>query len=237
MSYSVKLDNFEGPMDLLLYFIQRDKLNIYDISIRNITKEYLEFINVMKKLNIEIAGEFIMMAAMLMRIKSRMLLPRIQYSDDELLDDPRTDLIRRLVEYKQFKDASMNMAGLLDEHSMKFKKGVKLEIKTLEKNPTEYFKNITVFDLISILNDTLDRMSENNIFETNVEEYHIDEKLEMIRHQLINSGKISFNKLIESLKTKLEIIVTFLALLELIRNEEISIIQQTPFSGLDIARA
>ena len=85
----------------------------------------------MKKLNIVIAGEFIVMAAMLMRIKSRMLLPRIQNSDDELLDDPRTDLIRRLVEYKQFKNASMDMAGLLDEHSMKFKKGVKLEIKTL----------------------------------------------------------------------------------------------------------
>ncbi len=237
MSYNVKIDNFEGPMDLLLYFIQRDKLNIYDISISHITKEYLDFMNVMKTLNIEIAGEFVLMAAMLMRIKSRMLLPRDQETDDEMIDDPRTDLIRRLIEYKQFKDASNDLAGLMDDHSMCFTKGMKIEIKLTEENPTEYFKNFTVFDLITIFNDAIKNMPENNSYETNIETYHIEEKISFIKNQIKNKGSINFNGLINSVNSKLEVIVIFLALLELVRNAEIYIIQKSPFSELDIASA
>ena len=235
MNYKVKLDNFEGPLDLLLYFIQRDKLNIYDISISYITKEYLDFINLMKKMNIEVAGEFIVMASMLMRVKSRMLLPRIENSFDEQLDDPRTELIRRIVEYKQFKEASEDIKVIYEEHSKVYQKGMKIQLKKHEVNSSEYFNNFTLFDLITIFNNALKKQPALNTYETNIEEFHIDEKISFLLDIFSKTKNISFKSLVEKISTKLEIIVTFLALLELVRNKKIKIFQKTPFSKLIIA--
>ena len=128
MDYTIKIENFEGPLDLLLYFIQRDKINMYDISINHITKEYLDFIDMMKELNIDIAGEFILMASMLMKIKSRMLLPRYEKERDEELEDPRQELIDRLIEYKKYKYASEEMKEILESSSLKHSANSKNQI-------------------------------------------------------------------------------------------------------------
>ncbi|MFP4528160.1 MAG: segregation and condensation protein A, partial [Candidatus Kapaibacterium sp.] len=113
--YNIKLPNFEGPFDLLLYFIKRDEINIYDIPIARITEEFLNYIRLMKIFDLELAGEFVLMAANLMYIKTQMLLPRYKDEEGEEIEDPRTQLVQRLLEYKQFKEASGEMAEMAEE--------------------------------------------------------------------------------------------------------------------------
>ena len=234
MDYTIKIENFEGPLDLLLYFIQRDKINMYDISINHITKEYLDFIDMMKELNIDIAGEFILMASMLMKIKSRMLLPRYEKERDEELEDPRQELIDRLIEYKKYKYASEEMKEILESSSLKHSKGMIEEVDDDQINLSDYYKEYSVFDLVVIFNDVINKSSKIDLYQTEIEQFTIDDKSNEMIELLNDKKKIIFSKMIEGISTRIEVIVIFLALLELLKNNKVKIIQKDAFSNIEI---
>ena len=234
MDYTVKIENFEGPLDLLLYFIQRDKINMYDISINHITKEYLDFIDVMKKLNIDIAGEFILMASMLMKIKSRMLLPRYEKEMDEELEDPRQELVDRLIEYKKYKYASDEMKEILESSLLKYPKGMIEEVDDDQMNLSDYYKEYSVFDLVVIFNDVINKSSKIDLYQTELEQFTIDDKSNEMIELLNKKKKIIFSEMVDGISTRTEVIVIFLALLELLKNKKVKVIQKDAFSNIEI---
>ena len=234
MDYTIKIENFEGPLDLLLYFIQRDKINMYDISINHITKEYLDFIDVMKKLNIDIAGEFILMASMLMKIKSRMLLPRYEKEMDEELEDPRQELVDRLIEYKKYKYASNEMKEILESSLLKYPKGMIEEVDDDQMNLSDYYKEYSVFDLVVIFNDVINKSSKIDLYQTELEQFTIDDKSNEMIELLNEKKKIIFSEMVDGISTRIEVIVIFLALLELLKNKKVKVIQKDAFSNIEI---
>jgi len=236
MDYTIKIDNFQGPLDLLLYFIQRDKINMYDISINHITKEYLNYINMMKDLNIEIAGEFILMASMLMKIKSRMLLPRYEKELDEEIEDPRQELIDRLVEYKKYKYASEEMKEILEMSSLKYEKGIDEKLNDEQLDLSSYYKDYSVFDLVMIFNNIINKSSEIDLYQTEIEQFTINEKSIEIMSTLNKKKEIIFSEIIKNISSKIEQVVIFLALLDLMKNNSIKIVQNDVFAKISIIK-
>ena len=236
MDYTIKIDNFQGPLDLLLYFIQRDKINMYDISINHITKEYLNYINMMKDLNIEIAGEFILMSSMLMKIKSRMLLPRYEKELDEEIEDPRQELIDRLVEYKKYKYASEEMKEILEMSSLKYEKGIDEKLDDEQLDLSSYYKDYSVFDLVMIFNNIINKSSKIDLYQTEIEQFTINEKSIEIMSTLNKKKEIIFFEIIKNISSKIEQIVIFLALLDLMKNNSIKIIQNDVFAKISIIK-
>ena len=236
MDYTVKIENFEGPLDLLLYFIQRDKINIYDISINHITKEYLDFVNLMQHLNIEIAGEFILMASMLIKIKSKMLLPSHEKNDEENIDDPRKELFDRLIEYKKIKYATEEMKEILDISSMKHSKGMIEALDDDKVDFSEYYKQYSIIDLVVMFNGIINKSSKVDLYETEIEQFTINDKSNDIMQLIKDKGNVIFSDFINSLKTRLEIIVCFLAMLELLKQQQIKIVQKDAFSHIEILK-
>ena len=155
--YRVQIDQFEGPLDLLLYFIRRDEIDIYDIPISNITSEYLQVIEDMKSMNLSIAGEFILMAATLMRIKSKMLLPRPILDEDGEPIDPRTQLVGQLLEYQQYKDLSIELSARWNEQIIRHSRGLAQNIEDTD-NIELAFKEVSLFDLAKYFKEAMDRM-------------------------------------------------------------------------------
>ena len=236
MDYTIKIDNFQGPLDLLLYFIQRDKINMYDISINHITKEYLNYINMMKDLNIEIAGEFILMASMLMKIKSRMLLPRYEKELDEEIEDPRQELIDRLVEYKKYKYASEEMKEILEMSSLKYEKGIDEKLDDELLDLSSYYKDYSVFDLVMIFNNIINKSSKIDLYQTEIEQFTINEKSIEIMSTLNKKKEIIFSEIIKNISSKIEQVVIFLALLDLMKNNSIKIVQNDVFAKISIIK-
>ena len=236
MDYTIKIDNFQGPLDLLLYFIQRDKINMYDISINHITKEYLNYINMMKDLNIEIAGEFILMASMLMKIKSRMLLPRYEKELDEEIEDPRQELIDRLVEYKKYKFASKEMKEILEMSSLKYEKGIDEKLDNEQLDLSSYYKDYSVFDLVMIFNNIINKSSKIDLYQTEIEQFTINEKSIEIMSTLNEKKEIIFSEIIKNISSKIEQVVIFLALLDLMKNNSIKIVQNDVFAKISIIK-
>ncbi|MCX7737535.1 MAG: segregation/condensation protein A [Candidatus Kapabacteria bacterium] len=234
--YRIKLDNFEGPFDLLLYFIKRDEINIYDIPIARITDEFLKYIRLMKILDLEIAGEFIVIAASLMQIKIQMLLPRDNENSDNEAEDPRMPLVQKLLEYKQFKEAAKDLSNL--EKSQRFtyyRQLYDVDYQTaINLNGVQY-KNATVFDLMSAFGKILERKkNQNNSHIIPLITITVEEKIEMIKSLLLRQKKFSFNKIIKK-EPKQVIVVTFLALLELIRSGIIIALQSRSFDDIIIS--
>ena len=176
MTYQVHLDNFEGPMDLLLYFIQRDKIDIYDIPIAHITAEYLSYLELMETLNIAVAGEFILLAATLMRIKARMLLPHAGDLDDELIDDPRQDLVQRLIEYQQIKQASQDLKELSDVRGLHYAVGLPMEVKAPDTDPSDYLQDVTLYQLLAVFKQVMDRLPPSDPLLIRTEPIKLDRK-------------------------------------------------------------
>lgn len=234
MDYRIKLQNFEGPLDLLLFFISRDKLNIYDIPIHKITNEFLKYIEMMKLLKIEVAGEFILMASILMRIKSKMLLPKPELEDEEEIDDPRLDLVQQLLEYKRFKEAGYELEKSQEIHSFSFSKGIKEKIKHQEESLDEVMRHVTLVDLLSMFDKLMRNLPEQNIYELNPEEYNISTELEVIRSQFMKIKKLPFLHLFQNIVTKLKVVVTFMAILEMIQNKELNILQEKVFGEIQL---
>ena len=214
--YPVKLEVFEGPLDLLLYLIKRDEVDIYDIPISDITRQYNEYLNLMRMLDLDIAGEFIVMSASLMLIKSRMLLPEEERPDEEEEEnDPRLDLVRQLVEYKKFKDVANHLSHLEEQQASVFwRSGAGVE---LEKDRSKGLQNVGLFDLINAFNEALRNLEQEQLQEIFTEEYTVAEKIDSLMQQLENKPSLSISSMFNGMKSRQEIICVFLAMLELMR--------------------
>lgn len=237
--YKVRLDVFEGPLDLLLYLIKRDEVDIYDISIEKITKEYLAFLEAFQTLNIELAGEFIVMAATLLYIKSRMLLPRDQQLPEEEADedDPRWELIRQLVEYKKFKEAADRLREREALQEALFPRmPVVPELPAAENLALE---EVGIFDLIHAFQKVLKRLENKtedlrDIFEEN---FTVGDKIESIMRRTEEGVSVRFAELFSDAASRAEIVVTFLAMLELIRMKQLMVRQEEGFGEIWVERA
>jgi segregation and condensation protein A len=230
MGYAIKLERFEGPLDLLLHLIQRDEVDIYDIPIAKITRQYLEYIELMRMLDLDVAGEFLVMAATLMRIKAKMLLPTPPPGEEEELD-PRDELVQRLLEYRQFKEASETLRTREEQRRMTYERGTipdESEAGPLPLAPA------TLFHLLDALNRVLARLPQKSVMELQGEAYDIEEKIERIHSRVVNAGRMSFSTLLEECRSRLEMIVTFLALLELLKLHRIDAIQNETFGDIEL---
>jgi len=235
MSYKVKLEIFEGPLDLLLYLIKKEEVNIYDIPIARITKQYLQYFDLMQLLDLKVAGEFLVMASTLMQIKSRMLLPvEEQVPEEEEEEDPRAELVRRLLEYKKFKEAANSLEELEREQAGVFRRRV--EPAAFGVSPEEDYFEASLFDLISAFSKILKTIPKKQFLEIIKDEFTVEKKVHDLLHLLVVKPVVYFSKLFEKAKNKAEIIVTFLAVLELIRLKEIQIRQKSSFAEIQIIR-
>ncbi len=238
MSYKVKLEVFEGPLDLLLYLIKKEEIDIYDIPIARITEQYLGYLGLMQLLDLRLAGEFLVMASTLMQIKSKMLLPleeREPEEEEEL--DPRAELVRRLLEYKKFKEAATCLEDLETERFKTFRRRV-MSATTFgaEEAEEENYFEANLFDLISAFSKILKTIPKKEFFEIISDEFTVEKKVHDLLHLLVVKPVIYFSKLFERAKNKAEIIATFLALLELIRLKEVIIRQRRSFGEIEIIR-
>ena len=238
--YKVNLDVFEGPLDLLLYLIRREELDIYDIPIEHITAEYMKFIEEARRLDLDIAGEFIVMAATLMVIKSRMLLPvsRRMASDesDEEWVDPRLDLVRQLIEYKKFKDAAMRLETMeaLKANSFDYGGG-RPKFEKTEADARSALANLDLYDLLTAFQEVVARANEIPHEELKGFRYSVPEKMDYVLERTRKEGQVSFLSLFDAERApKGEIIVTFLALLELLRQHRVIIYQNAAFHEITI---
>ena len=233
MTYKVQLEIFEGPLDLLLYLIKKEELDITDIPITKITGQYLEYLNLMGLLDLEIAGDFLLMAATLMQIKSKMLLPPDPSGEEAEEADPRAELVRRLLEYKSIKDAADRLRELEAGRREFFTRlGVEDEIKDGEGG----FLEVSLFDLISAFSNVLKDLPKDAFHQVMKDEFSVADKVQDILGRLMTASKIYFHSLFQTVKNKLEAITAFLAVLELIRLKEIRVKQQDPFGEIEIER-
>ena len=238
--YKVNLDVFEGPLDLLLYLIRREELDIYDIPIEHITVEYMKFIEDARRLNLDIAGEFIVMAATLMVIKSRMLLPvsrRTSGDDgDEEWVDPRLDLVRQLIEYKKFKDAALSLERMEAMKANEFDYGggrPKFEKSAADARGA--LANLDLYDLMTAFQEVLARANELPQEELKGIRYSVPDKMDYVLDRVRRDTQVSFVSLFDpETAAKGEIIVTFLALLELLRQHRVIIYQNAAFHEITI---
>lgn len=235
--YRIRLTDFEGPLDLLLFFIKRDELDIYDIPIAKITKDFLEYLQYLQDLDLDIAGEFIVTAAELMQIKVQMLLPRPAGEGDEELD-PRAELVRRLLEYKRYKETAARLQRMSDEQSRVFhRKNFSHDPKIVEDSLEEdLLREVTLFDLIAAFKFVVDRMPRKHVHEINKLNVTIDEQIEYILHYLKEKDQTTFFQLVSSMREKVRIVVTFIALLELIRQRRMGVRQVDPYGEMVIVK-
>ena len=237
--YKVNLDVFEGPLDLLLYLIRREELDIYDIPIERITTAYMEFLDDARRLNLDIAGEFIVMAATLMVIKSRMLLPvsrRTAEEPDEEWVDPRLDLVRQLIEYKKFKDAAIKFETLEALVANAFDYGGGRP--KFEKTPADALgalAGLDIYDLLTAFQAVVARANEVPHEELKGVRFSVPEKMDYVLERTRREGQVSFLSLFDPVRApKGEIIVTFLALLELLRQHRVIVYQNAAFHEITI---
>jgi len=230
--YKVHLENFDGPLDLLLFFIRRDEIDIYDIPIAHITREYLDTLEQINVINISVAGEFIEMAATLMRIKTKMLLPRPQLEEE--IEDPRSPLVRQLLEYRRYKELAQQLGQLSEQRSRHFVRGYETPIPSGGEDPGIYLRQISLYDIANYFKIAMENKPIISNYELRREEIRLDNQKALIFANLDEQGRLLFSILITKLETKLEVIVTFLALLEMIRNEEIAIVQTDLFGEFSI---
>ncbi len=222
----LKLGEFAGPLDLLLYLIKQEKANIFDIPIAKITDEYLRYIKLMQNLDISIAGDFLVMAATLIEIKSKMLLPKEILPEDEEAEDPRQELVDRLLEYEQFKSASQMLYERSTIEQAVFSRG---QIETDENNLEV---NATVFDLLTVFQKIVERHKEEVKLEIEREEITLAEMLKTLRKRIFEKKELSLLKFFEEMHTRRELVTAFVAVLEIVRTESVKLIQNATFGDI-----
>jgi segregation and condensation protein A len=236
MNYKVHLDKFEGPLDLLLFLIRKNDIDIRDIPIAIITDQYMEYIEMMKMLDLDVVGDFLVMAATLMQIKSRMLLPPDPLAGPEAVD-PRQELVDRLKEYEQFKLVAEGLktkelfrqslfGRLIDEE----------KLNEMKDDAQEVSIEATLFDLINALSEALKHVPEKKDYQVSREEFTIEGKIHALLHLLVERPRLSLMDLFRSATCKEEIVCTFVAVLELTRQKEIIIVQHRQFENIEIVR-
>jgi segregation and condensation protein A len=236
--YKVKFEVFEGPLDLLLYLIKKEEVDIYDVNLTQLATQFIEYIEVMRLLDLEIAGEFLVMASTLMYIKSRELLPldqQVQTEGQDDGEDPRWELIRQLVEYKKFKDAAAQLQTLEARQENVFPR-LPAKPEFAEEAPGK--PDVSLFDLLNAVNAILKRIAQQpatrDVFE---DKWTVSEKIEELMKALAEKPRLKFSELFANAMSRTEVVVTFLALLELIRLKQLVAAQTEAFGEIEICRA
>jgi segregation and condensation protein A len=227
----IKLAAFEGPLDLLLHLIKRDEVDIYDIPLAHITHQYLETIRTMQLLDLDVAGEFMVMAATLMRIKARLLLPPSPLEEALEEGDPREELVQRLLEYRKFKEVSSTLRDHEERRALAHPKGYTPRVESNEPLP---LKPTSLFQLIDALRAVFQRLGDESVHEVVLPPVTLEEKMEEVRAALRQAwgGQVRFLELVESCRTRIEVIATFMALLELVRLGELAARQYEEFGEI-----
>ncbi len=238
--YQVQFEVFEGPLDLLLYLIKKEEVDIYEVNLTKLATQFIEYVDLMRQFDLEVAGEFLVMASTLMYIKSRELLPveqQVAVEAEEEGEDPRFELIRQLVEYKKFKDAAAQLQTLEERQENVFPRlpgkiefHVELETAKIE---------VGIFDLLNAVNSVLKRFAEktSGTREIYEDKWTVSEKMEFVLNTIVERGSVRFIELFEHAANRAEIVCTFLALLELIRLKRLACVQPEPFAEIEISKA
>lgn len=236
MSYKVKIELFEGPLDLLLYLVKKDHLNIYDIPIAQVTEQYLRYIELMQLMDLNIAGEFLVMAATLLQIKSKMLLPAEEIKVELEEEDPRAELVKRLLEYEKFKEIAETLRQKELSQQEIFKRPKLEENLNIPESSEKVYFEASIFDLINAFSRALEEVPKDLFYEVIKDEFTIEEKVHQILHLLLVEQAVKISALFARAKNKIEVIVTFLGILELIRMKEIVARQTDLFQEIEICR-
>jgi segregation and condensation protein A len=228
------LEIFEGPLDLLLHLIKKNEVSVTDIPIATITEEYLATLELMQSLNLDVAGEFLVMAATLIHIKSRMLLPAgDEEPDEDEGTDPRAELVRRLLEYQRYKEAA---AELEQREILTRDVFVRASAPAEEAGPRE-FREVSVFELLGALKRVIERLPKDIVHEVTLEKITVREKMTLLLDKLRNESRVIFESLFAEVKSRMEIVVMFLAMLELVKVRAIRIFQDEPRGEIVIEAA
>jgi segregation and condensation protein A len=245
MPLNIKIENFEGPFDLLLHLIKKNKMDIYDIKIYDITSQYLEHIKIMKKIDLEVASEFIVIAANLLEIKSKLLLPKSKNEGDEEEEkDPRLELVSKLLEYKKYKQvASILKEREIETGTVYTKKPEIIDDSNGNENfEIDLIKGITMLDLFNLyhklMNRFINKMNTENVIpdQISIDKFRVEDKMEELLLYFDSKNRIYFSKIRFQCASKIEVVVTFLALLELIKLRDVKVVQQLNFREIFIER-
>ena len=228
--YKTELEGVRAPLGVILYLIRRDNLDIYDIPIARITREYLEYLDVMEKMEIEMAGEFFVLAATLMRIKAQLLLRK----DEDTDEDPRTELVRSLIEYKKMVEAARTFKELEDERRNIFTRPVPDLEKSYREEPVI---DLSLYHLMKAFQEIVHQFEPASVREIELEEYTIEEKIIAVLQALREDHQVEFKDLFKGSSSRMELIVTLMAMLELIKHTQIKVAQETAFGSIWIYRA
>ncbi|MEI8290298.1 MAG: segregation/condensation protein A [Verrucomicrobiota bacterium] len=237
--YKVQFEVFEGPLDLLLYLIKKEEVDIYEVNLTKLATQFIEYVDLMRQFDLEVAGEFLVMASTLMYIKSKELLPvdqQVQVEEEEEGADPRWELIRQLVEYKKFKDAAAQLQTLEERQENIFPRVPgKIEFHE-EAAPAK--PEVGIFDLLNAVNGILKRFADKQVATREIYEdkWTVSEKIEFVRNQIAERGSVKFSELFEKAANRAEVVCTFLALLELIRLKQLACVQPEPFAEIEIGQ-
>jgi segregation and condensation protein A len=229
-SYTTELEGLRAPLGVILYLIRRDNLDIYDIPIARITREYLDYLNMMEEMQIELAGEFFVLAATLMRIKAQMLLRR----DEEVEDDPRDGLVRSLLEYKKMVEAAKELRDMEEERRSVFTRPVPDAEKAFREDPEI---DLSLYHLMKAFREVIIQFEAAEVREIELETYTIEEKIEIIEGALGSKDQVLFVDLFEGAGSRMELIVTLMALLELVKHGHVKSKQDSSFGAIWIYRA
>jgi len=222
----IVMGDFDGPLDLLLHLIRQEQVNIYDIPVARIADEYLRYLQAMQELDIAVAGDFLVMAATLIELKTKMLLPRDPFAAAEEQDDPRKDLIDQLLEYQKYKAAAQMLWSRATVERAVFKRS---EIETDKNNPEV---TVGLFDLLKVFQEILSRHKEEVMMEIGREEISMSEMLERLRNMVMSAGELNLRVFFERARSRRELVVAFLSVLELVRTTEIKLIQEQTFGDI-----
>ena len=232
--YAIKLDIFEGPLDLLLYLIKKNEIDIYNIPVALITQQYLEYLNIIKSLNLDMAGEYLVMASTLIHIKSRLLLPVPEEpSAEELEEDPRAELVRQLLEYQAFKEAAQELSHRPILERDVFKNTVPEEKKKASADEDDLVE-VSIFELIEALHQVISRLDKKELLEIDLEKLSLTDIINDVMERLTREKNLTFEELLGEKKDRRRIVYTFLALLELIKLKMIKAYQTAAFGVIRI---
>ncbi|MEP6718006.1 MAG: segregation/condensation protein A [bacterium] len=222
----IVMGDFDGPLDLLLHLIRQEQVNIYDIPVARIADEYLRYLHVMQELDIAVAGDFLVMAATLIELKTRMLLPRDPFAAAEEEEDPRKDLVDQLLEYQKYKAAAQMLWSRATVERAVFKRA---EIETDKNNPEV---SVGLFDLLKVFQEILARHKEEVLLEIEREEISMTEMLERLRNMVMSAGELNLRVFFERAQSRRELVLAFLSVLELVRSTEIKLFQEETFGDI-----
>jgi len=222
----IVMGEFDGPLDLLLHLIRQEQINIYDIPVARIAAEYLRYLKIMQELDIAVAGDFLVMAATLIELKTRMLLPRDPFATAEEEDDPRRELVDQLLEYQKYKAAAQMLWSRATVERAVFKRA---EIETDKNNPEV---TVGLFDLLKVFQEILTRHKEEVLMEIEREEISMSEMLERLRNMVMSAGEVNLRVFFEQARSRRELVVAFLSVLELVRTTDVTLFQEQTFGDI-----